>query len=85
MTPQSSLHTKTYLRYKVTLQHDLNALNNWFYESGLTLNCPETNILLFGTNKHLANVNKLTLKLDETTVSHNIALINQIFRANDGQ
>ena len=56
-----------------TLQQDLNALNNWFYENGLVVNCSKTNILLFGTNKRLANVNNLTLKLDETTASHNIA------------
>ena len=56
-----------------TLQQDLNALNNWFYENGLVVNCSKTNILLFGTNKRLANVNNLTLKLDETTVFHNIA------------
>ena len=56
-----------------TLQQDLNALNNWFYENGLVVNCSKTNILLFGSNKRLANVNNLTLKLDEITASHNIA------------
>ena len=56
-----------------TLQQDLNALNNWFYENGLVVNCSKTNILLYGSNKRLANVNNLTLKLDETSASHNIA------------
>ena len=51
-----------------TVKQDLNALNNWFYENGLVVNCSKTNILLFGTNKRLANVNNLTQKLDETTV-----------------
>ena len=68
---QFSLHTKI----QSTLQQELNALNDWFYENGLVVNCSKTNILLFGTNKHLGNVNNLTLKLDETTVSHNIASI----------
>ena len=58
-----------------TFQQDLNALNNWFYDNGLIVNCSKTNILLFGTNKRLVNVNNLTLKLDETTISHNIASI----------
>ena len=34
-----------------TLQQDLNALNDSFYENGLVVNCSKTNILLFGTNK----------------------------------
>ena len=58
-----------------TLQQDLSALNSWFYENSLVINCSKTNILSFGTNKRLANVNNLILKLDETNVSHNIASI----------
>ena len=64
---------KELLMIQSTLQQDLNALNNWFHENGLVVNCSKTNILLFRSNKRLANVNNLTLKLDETTASHNIA------------
>ena len=58
-----------------TLQQDLSALNSWFYKNSLVINCSKTNILSFGINKRLANVNNLILKLDETNVSHNIASI----------
>ena len=58
-----------------TLQQDLSSLNSWFYKNSLVVHCSKTNILSFGTNKRLANVNNLILKLDETNVSHNIASI----------
>ena len=66
---------KDVLTIQSTLQQDLSALSSWFYKNSLVINSSKTNILSFGTNKRLANVNNLILKLDETNVSHNITSI----------
>ena len=66
---------KDVLTIQTTLQQHLSALSSWFYKNSLVINCSKTNILSFGINKRLANVNNLILKLDETSVSHNIASI----------
>jgi hypothetical protein len=65
MTLPSYLH----LCKECVLQQEVNALGNWFCDNGLVVNCSKSNVILFGTYKRLAKVNKPTLKLANTALS----------------
>ena len=48
------------------LQEDLKSLSNWFHENGLIVNCPETNVMVFGRSQRLVKASRPALQMFET-------------------
>ena len=57
---------KGIMTIELVLQNDLQALNSWFSDNRLTVNCSKPNVILFGTSQRLSRSAKPTLSLSGT-------------------